>query len=106
MKLQFLDLCFPDWFQGTSKYSIAVSFHPEMNKSEVVQAFIDSVNSFMSFPYWAGYKEAVAEWVELSYDALIRELKKFDAETWEDDTEYTPYGYFSLEHSTEDEPLD
>lgn len=99
LDLSFLDLCFPDWFQGTSKYHIAVYFHPEMDKEEVRQAFIDSVNSFMDFPYWEGYEKAVAEWVDCSYDALIKELNKFEKETWEDDTEDSPYAYFSLEYA-------
>lgn len=100
LDLSFLDLCFPDWFQGTSKYSIAVSFHPEMSKEEVRQAFIDSVNSFMDFPYWVGYESAVAEWVDCSYEALIQDLNKFEKETWEGDTDAIPYAYFSLEYVT------
>ncbi len=97
MRLQLLDICFPDYFRGTSDFCLAVLLTPDMLAEDMESAIKDSVESMMEFPFnYDVFYEVVEEWVTDNHYEMIRNLESFPEDTWTMDDGYYPYAYFSV----------
>lgn len=85
------DICYPDFYRGTSGFSLAVFLSPDMSKTDMISAINSEVQNHMEFPFdYAAFDVAMREWVEEFHDWVIRDLLSFP------DNDAIPYAYFSV----------